>query len=97
LLDVRAHDGARHFASLPQRVSARRLRAHLRTLEGVRVGDLLTNPFEDWLDFTFGSYSFRVHGELGRYGFTVEQPDAPADVLLRVAAHARALLGEGSS
>src|SRR5688572_32463963 len=101
LLDLRNRDGSRHFASFPRRVSATTLRAHLGRLEGVTVGELLTDRLtEDWLDFTYDDYGFTVNAQFGpgsgepRYWFFVDQPDAPEEVLQRVAAHARTLLGD---
>ena len=93
LLDLRAHDGSRQFAALPQSASWRELRRHLKALSGVELTGFLTDfVTEGWLDFTYRGHAFTVNDQYGEFWFFVDDPAAPEELLRRVAEHCNALL-----
>ena len=93
LLNVRANDGSRQFAALPQTASWRKLRRHLEALAGVRLTDFVTDSVsEGWLDFTYDGQRLTVNDQFGQYWFFVDDPAAPDELLRRVAEHCHSLL-----
>jgi hypothetical protein len=96
LLNLRAHDGSRRFAALPQRVTWRKLRRHLESLPGLKVTGFLTDfVTEGWLDFTYREHKFTVNDQFGEFWFFVEDPAAPEELLNRVAEHCEVALRGG--
>jgi hypothetical protein len=94
-LDIRMHDGSRHFAELPQTVSWDRLFKHIKKLSGVTDANLLTdNVTEAWIDFSYRGHQFSVNNQFGNYWLFVQDPDCPVEVLEAVVSHCKVLLGE---
>ena len=93
LLDLRAHDGSRQFAALPQTASWHRLRQHLKKLPGVQLRGFVTDRVtEGWLDFTYRGHSFTVNDQFGEYWFFVDDPAAPDESLRQLAEYCSQLL-----
>ena len=97
LLNIRMHDGSRHFAGLPIRASWQELRAHLAQLPGAAetafITDLVT---ESWLDFTYRGQHFSVNDQFGEFWFFVTDPACDDSLLHSVVNHFAALLGQES-
>lgn len=97
LLDIRMHDGSRHFATLPENSSWEIFRQHVDALEGTLVSDYLTDGItEMWLDFSFRGHSFTVNNQFGEFLFFVRDPCAPVELLAAVTHHFQTLLPERS-
>jgi hypothetical protein len=97
LLDHRAHDGSRQFASLPESRSWERLRDHAASFPGATVTGFLTDGVvEAWIDFTVDGERFTVNNQLGEYWFFVSNPNADEALLHRVVQHFARLLGHGA-
>jgi hypothetical protein len=94
ILDDRLHDGGWHFAVLPQTVDPATLRNHLAQLPRVKLGLFVDSVTESWIDFTLEGHAFSVNDQFGDYLFFVANPDAPDELLERVASHAEMLLGD---
>ena len=94
LLDIRMHDGSRHFADLPQTEEWYGVRDHVAQLSGaVLTGFVTDHVTEAWIDFTYASHRFSINDQYGDYWFFVEDPACPDDVLRRVLSHFERLLG----
>jgi len=94
LIDIRMHDGSRHFLTLPESEPWRVLRDHLALLSGVEVTDFLTDGVtEAWIDFAFSNHCFTANSQFGEYWFFVNDPSCPAEILNQVARHCVQLLG----
>jgi hypothetical protein len=98
ILDIRMHDGSRHFGSLPETVSVtesdmQRLRAHVNLLRGAKVVETLTdNITEAWNDFDYAGNRFTMNNQNGAWWFFVADPTCPDDILRAVLAHFALLL-----
>ncbi len=93
LLDIRMHDGSRHFGDLPQTFPWEMLLAHLQQMPGARVtgfvSDLVT---EAWLDFTLHENEFSNNDQFGDYWFFVKDPACPDAILHTVLDYCAQLL-----
>ncbi len=95
LLDLRMHDGSRHFGDLPQTASWHAVRDHVEKLPGaVLTGFVTDHVTEAWVDFTYAGHVFSINDQLGNYWFFVDDPACPTDVLQRVLTHFERLLFE---
>lgn len=94
LIDIRMHDGSRHFASLPQTVMWHGLRDHLDKLKNAVVTEFITDKVtEAWIDFDFQNKRFSVNDQFGEYWFFVQDTSCPDDILVEVIKHCETLLG----
>jgi hypothetical protein len=94
LLDIRAYDGSRHFAGLPESRSWNALRAHLARLPGAEVTGFSSDGVSEvWIDFSYEGESFTVNNQLGEYWFFVANARTSEAVLERVVEHCASLLG----
>ena len=94
LLDIRAADGSRQFAALPESASWRALREHVALLPGARVTAFVSDEVtEAWLDFAYGGHDFSINDQFGEYWLFVREPGAPEALLGEVAVHCERLLG----
>ena len=95
LLDLRMHDGSRHFGSLPSSRSWESVRDHVRRLKGARLTGFLTDGVtEAWIDFEFASQRFSVNDQFGEFWFFVDDPSCPDSLLHTVMVHFTGLLGD---
>ena len=93
-INIRMHDGSRHFASLPQTVMWHGLRDHLEKLNTAVVTEFISdNITEAWIDFTFQNKKFSVNDQFGEYWFFVQDASCPDDILIVVIQHCESLLG----
>jgi hypothetical protein len=93
LLDIRMHDGSRHFVSLPESWPWDEFRDYLKVLDGVMVTDHLTDGVtEVWIDFEFRGHKFTVNNQFGEYWFFVDDPCCDEDILNAVVEHSRRFL-----
>ena len=94
LLDLRMHDGSRHFAGLPMTTLWYDVRDHVEKLSGaVLTGFVTDHVTEAWIDFTYADHQFSINDQHGEYWFFVQDPACPDAVLLRVLRHFERLLG----
>jgi hypothetical protein len=87
-------DGAGQFAALPETRDPVTLRSHLAQLPGVKLGPFVDTMPESWIDFSLEGNEFSINNQFGEYWFFVTDPNAPDELLERVASHAQALLGD---
>jgi hypothetical protein len=93
LLDIRTHDGSRHFAGLPESRSWNTLRSHLARLPGTEITAFVSDGVSEvWIDFSYAGESFTINNQLGEYWFFVADARAPEAVLERVVEHCASLL-----
>jgi hypothetical protein len=93
LLDIRMHDGSRHFIALPESQPWGRLRDHLLCLDGVRLMRYLTDDVtEVWIEFAFREHEFAVNNQFGEYWFFVVDPLCANDILAAIVTHCQLLL-----
>lgn len=89
LIDLRMHDGSRHFGSFvehrEQRPDWELLRVAIAFLPGaVETGFVTDHVTEAWLDFTFEGHIFSLNNQQGEWWCFVQDPAAPDDVLRAV-------------
>ena len=84
LLDVRMHDGSRHFAEVPWRPPLA-LRQVLLDSPGVRVTAFIDGVVETWIDFEYRGHAFSAHNPLNDYWLFVRDPSCPESLLCEVA------------
>lgn len=95
MLDIRMHDGSRHFGDLPQVVDWHAVRDHVAVLPGaVLTGFVTDHVTEAWIDFSYAGHHFAINDQLGDYWFFVEDPACSDEVLRRVLTHFALLLGD---
>ena len=93
LLEIKMHDGSRHFADLPEAVFFDEFYEHTEKLEGAEITEFITDGVvEMWLDFEFRGHGFSVNNQFGDYWFFVQDPNCPDEILLEVTDHFRRLL-----
>jgi hypothetical protein len=98
IIDVRMHDGSRHFGSLPERYDVdapewHRVRDRAARLPGVSDQRFLTDDVtEAWIDFAWHGHAFSINNQAGAWWFFVTDPACPVAVLERVLAHFEPLL-----
>ena len=98
LFDIRAHDGSRHFADLPESRSWSALQRHLRKLPGVAITNVISDGFtEVWIDFTLEGHEFSINNQFGEYWFFVRDPGCKDQVLESVVSHCVLLLGSSKA
>lgn len=89
LIDLRMHDGSRHFGSLPDNGDFESLRDVLSQLAGVQVTKFVTDQLtEAWIHFTYQQHLFAANTQLGEWWFFVDDPTCPDEILRGVLAHA---------
>lgn len=94
LLDFRACDGSRQFATLPQSELWYAVRDHVAKLPGAKLTRFLCdNVTEAWIDFEYSGYRFTVNDQLAEYWFFSNDPRCPDEILEHVVDHFRKLLG----
>jgi hypothetical protein len=94
LLDIRMHDGSRHFLSLPESCPAGLLRDHLEFLPEAAVAAYLTDHVcEGWIDFIYRESQFSVSNQNGEFWFFVDDPHCPDEILHEVLNHCARLTG----
>jgi hypothetical protein len=89
-----AFAGGRQFAELPETHDPATLRNHIGQLPGVELGPFIDTVTESWIDFSLEGHEFTVNNQFGEYWFFVADPNAPAELLERVAKYAEVLLGD---
>jgi len=95
LLDIRMHDGSRHFGSLPQTVLWQALRDHIDRMPGVTVTSFVSDfVTEAWIDFTYRGQEFSVNDQFGDYWFFVKDPACPDVILDEILNYSQRLLSE---
>ena len=95
LLNIIMRDGSRYFGDLPASVLWYEARDHVEKLEGANLTGFITDHItEAWIDFPFSGHKFSINDQFGDYWFFVDDPNAPDEILEKVLAHFRALLGE---
>ena len=88
LIDLRAADGSRHFACLPQDVAWDAVRDHaLRLPDAQIISSVSEEIAPPWLDFSFRGHRFLVQGRHGQLHFFVRQPHCPDLILFQVGQH----------
>jgi hypothetical protein len=88
-----AVDGSRQFLALPESCAWSDLRTHLSALEGVALGEYLTDGItQAWIDFTYRGYRFTINNQFGKYWFFVDDPVCPADLLIELGMHCHGFL-----
>ncbi len=98
LIDMRMHDGSRHFAGLPETYDVaspqwHKLRVHVTELAGAAVRGFVTDDVtEAWIDFEFRGQAFSINNQHGDWWFFVDDPACPDAVLLEVLDHFERLL-----
>lgn len=97
LLDIRADDGSRQFASLPATSDWYAVRDHVQSLAGARLTHFLCDDVtEAWIDFMFDDESFTINDQSGEYWFFVQNPACAGRTLHVVRGHWEALLGDST-
>ena len=95
LIDMRMHDGSRHFGDLPQTRLWYDVRDHVEKLSGaVLTGFVTDHVTEAWIDFSYADHRFSINDQYGDYWFFVEDPACPDAVLLQVLNHFEHVLGK---
>ncbi len=95
LINVRMHDGSRHFLSLPQSRSWYAVRDYVAKLDSAILTDFLCDEVtEAWIDFTFAHHTFTINNQFGEYWFFVKDCECPDSVLQSVAEHFNGILRE---
>lgn len=75
LIDLRACDGSRHFASLPESQFWYAVRDHVAKLDGaMRTGFLCDDATEAWIDFDCHNHQFSINDQFGEYLCFVKAP-----------------------
>ena len=93
IVEMRMHDGSRHFGSLPQAVLWYDVRDHVATLPGATVTEFVCDGVtEGWICFSYQGYEFSINDQFGEYWFFVQAPDCFDAVLQKVLAHFEKLL-----
>ena len=97
LIDLRMHDGSRHFGGFPERGFAEPdwflLRDAIATLPGaVATGFVTDHVTEAWIDFTCGGHTFSLNNQCGEWWCFVQDPGAPDALLRSVLVHFAAVL-----
>lgn len=88
LLDMRMHDGSRHFGGVPQTVLWYEMRDAVGTLPGASLAGFVTDGVtEAWIDFTYANHHFSINDQFGEYWFFVDDPACPDGILIRVLKH----------
>lgn len=88
LLDMRMHDGSRHFGGVPQTVLWYEMRDAVETLSGASLAGFVTDGVtEAWIDFTYEGHRFAINDQFGEYWFFVDDPSCPDEILIRVLRH----------
>jgi hypothetical protein len=94
LIDMRMHDGSRHFGGLPETYDVawpqwHRLRGHVTELVGATLRGFVTDDVtEAWIDFEFRGQAFSINNQHGWFCAR-----APASVCHPVRARVPDLLG----
>jgi hypothetical protein len=98
LIDMRMHDGSRHFAGLPETYDVASpqwyaLRDHVAQLAGASLRGFVTDDVtEAWIDFEFRGQKFSLNNQHGEWWFFVDDPSCPDPVLHEVLDHFERLL-----
>jgi len=85
LLDVRASDGSRHFAALPESIEWMELRGALTSKSGVIVTKFVSDRItQAIIDFTYRGHEFTVDTQFGEYWLFVRDAACPVEILTDV-------------
>jgi hypothetical protein len=101
IIDMRMHDGSRHFGGLPETYDVERpqwyaVRDHVGRLEGAQLTGFVTDDVtEAWIDFRLQGHAFSLNNQHGEWWFFVSDPACPDTLLEHVLDHFEALLGPG--
>lgn len=88
LFNFKAEGGARQFARVPETMTWPDLLSQLQTVPGLTVGNSsIDNTAEAWIEFSYRGHSFKVNNQFGDYGFFVQDPSCPDEILLEVVNH----------
>lgn len=88
LFDIRAHDGSRQFAALPQAVSWHDVVRLIEDWDEAKLTNFVTDEVtECWIDFQYQGHQFSINNQNGEYWFFVKSPDCSDEILLRVLTH----------
>lgn len=98
LIDMRMHDGSRHFGSVPETYDVDhpewyRVRDAVERLDGARLTGFVTDDVtEAWIHFAYADQDFSINNQHGDWWFFVNDPSCPDVALLRVLDHFEAAL-----
>lgn len=93
LLDIRMHDGSRHFVGLRASANWYEVRDHVERLSGAQLTGFVTDGItEAWIDFSFRDHQFSINDQFGEFWFFVANPACPDGILIQVATHFRHIL-----
>jgi len=98
LIDLRMHDGSRHFGGLRERYDGERpdwhrLRAGIVAWkQGELTGFVTDEVTEAWIDFRYAGHTFAINDQYGEWWFFVDDPTCPDEVLAAVLDHFEGVL-----
>ena len=93
LIDVRAKDGSRHFAALPEAITWECLRNHIATHRDATITEYRTDHVtEVWIDFAFRGHNMTVNNQFGEFWFFVADPNCPDSILADIVSHCEKVL-----
>lgn len=98
VIDMRMHDGSRHFGGLPETYDPDVpewdvLREAVTKLAGAELTGFVTDHVtEAWIDFTFGGQKFSINNQHGEWWFFVQDPACSELLLHEVLDHFEARL-----
>jgi hypothetical protein len=93
LIDLRMHDGSRHFGGLPEHLGAEPaewhvLRDAVSALAGAALLDFVTDEVtEAWIHFHWRGQRFAINNQHGEWWFFVDDPSCPDALLGAVLGH----------
>lgn len=98
VIDMRMHDGSRHFGSLPETYDPavpqwEVLRDAVGKLAGAQLSGFVTDHVtEAWIDFTFAAQRFSINNQQGEWWFFAADPTTSELLLHEVLDHFEARL-----
>ncbi|MCK6531485.1 MAG: hypothetical protein L6Q84_00830 [Polyangiaceae bacterium] len=103
LIDLRMHDGSRHFGSLPEHLGAEPpewhvIRDAVPALAGAALSDFVTDEVtEAWIHFQWRGQRFAINNQHGEWWFFVDDPSCPDALLAAVLEHFETALSPRSA
>jgi hypothetical protein len=85
LIDVRALDGSRQFAAIPDHGDWNALQHRLAASPGVVITAFISDGVTQAItDFTYGGHQFTVDTQFGELWLFVSDPDCPEQLLVDI-------------
>lgn len=98
LINIRTHDGSRHFLALQLPRDWYGVRDHVERLNSAMLtGFLCDDITEAWIDFEYQRHNFTINDQFGEYWFFVSDPSCAVEILETVAEHFRSLIERPTS